>query len=168
MKLFRLLLFIILPLAAAAQDTTVVKRQAALFAHATFQVDVEHIIAGTYPGLIELSGGKEQMAQLITERMDELKKKGITGFEGRVGKPGKIYKAGAELHCLLPEEVIFRTSAGRYLSRSYLLGISNNNGESWTFMDVGNMPADILHRLLPNFNEELKIPPPAKTEFLAD
>jgi hypothetical protein len=168
MKYFRLLFLLIIPFAARAQDTTVVKRQAALFAHATFRGDVKVIIAGTYPKLIELSGGKEQMAQLITERMDELKKQGITGFEGSVGKPGKIYKAGDELLCLLPENIIMTTSVGRYRSRSYLLAVSDNNGESWTFLDVGKMPADILHRLLPNFNNELKIPPPVKAEFLAN
>jgi hypothetical protein len=157
MKYFRLLFLLIIPFAARAQDTTVVKRQAALFAHATFRGDVKVIIAG-----------KEQLAQLITERMDEQKKQGITGFEGSVGKPGKIYKAGDELLCLLPENIIMTTSVGRYRSRSYLLAVSDNNGESWTFLDVGKMPADILHRLLPNFNNELKIPPPVKAEFLAN
>nr|WP_294944732.1 hypothetical protein [uncultured Mucilaginibacter sp.] len=169
MKSARFLFFLLcIPFNLHAQDTVVVKRQAALFAHATFKADVERIIAGTYPKLTELSGGKEQMAQLITGRMEELKKQGIISFEGTVGTPGKFYKAGAELHCLLPEDIIIRTATGRYLSRSYLLGVSSDNGESWTFLDVGNMPADVLHALLPNFNEELKIPAPVKPEFLAN
>ncbi|MBD1367080.1 hypothetical protein IDJ77_24935 [Mucilaginibacter sp. ZT4R22] len=166
--LYRLLFLFFLPLSLHAQDTATVKRQAGLFAHATFKGDVAVIIAGTYPKLIELSGGKEQMQQLITERMEELKKQGITSFEGTVGTPGKIYKSGTQLHCLIPEQIILKTAAGRYLARSYLLGVSDDNGESWTFLDVGNMPADVLRRLLPNFNEELKIPAPVKPEFLAN
>ncbi|OOQ59345.1 hypothetical protein [Mucilaginibacter pedocola] len=167
-KLFPLFILILLPFFLKAQDTTVVKRQAGLFAHATFQGDVEHIIAGTYPALIELSGGKAQLAQLITERMDALKKQGITSFEGTVGKPGKIYKNAGQWYCLLPEEIILRTSIGRYRSKSYLLGVSETKGESWTFLDVGNMPRDVLHRLVPNLNPELVIPPPVRTEFLPD
>jgi hypothetical protein len=168
MKFVRVLFLLVLPFSLHAQDTATVKRQAALFAHATFKGDVAIIIAGTYPKLIELSGGKEQMQQLITERMEELKKQGITSFEGTVGTPGKIYKAGMQLHCLIPEQIILKTAAGRYLARSYLLAVSEDKGESWTFLDVGNMPADILRRLLPNFNEELKIPAPVKPEFLAN
>jgi hypothetical protein len=168
MKFVRVLFLLVLPFSLHAQDTATVKRQAALFAHATFKGDVAVIIAGTYPRLIELSGGKEQMRQLITERMEELKKQGITSFEGAVGTPGKMYKAGTQLHCLIPEQIILKTAAGRYLARSYLLAVSEDKGESWTFLDVGNMPVDILRRLLPNFNDELKIPAPVKPEFLAN
>jgi hypothetical protein len=168
MKLVRVFFLLLLPFGLYAQDTATVKRQAGLFAHATFKGDVAIIIAGTYPKLIELSGGKEQMQQLITERMEELKKQGITSFEGTVGTPGKIYQAGTQLHCLIPEQIILKTAAGRYLARSYLLAVSEDKGESWTFLDVGNMPADVLHRLLLNFNDELKIPAPVKPEFLAN
>lgn len=161
-----LIILLLLPFTLHAQDTIIIKRQANMIAAATFKGDFKTVIDYTYPALIELSGGRDQMQKLITDRIKDLKSQGIISFEGSVGSPGHIYKAGDELHCLLPEEIIFRTNAGRYLARSYMLGISKNNGKSWTFMDVGSMPADVLHRLLPNFNDDLKIPPPLKPEFL--
>jgi hypothetical protein len=57
---------------------------------------------------------------------------------------------------------------GRYVGRSYLLAISDNKGKSWTFLDVGKMPADVLHKLLPNYNNDLIIPPSGKPMFFAD
>jgi hypothetical protein len=169
MKLLRVLVLFLLPsLALHAQDTTVIKRQATLMAQATFKGDHKTIIAYTYPKLVELSGGPEQMQKLITERVDALKKQGILSFEGTIGSPGKFYEAGTETHCLLPEEIIIKTSYGRFLSRSYMLGVSNDKGKNWTFLDVGNMPPDVLHRLLPNLSAEIIIPPPAKPEFLGN
>ncbi|TFF30429.1 hypothetical protein [Mucilaginibacter psychrotolerans] len=167
MKLLRLLLLLLLPFSTLhAQDTAVVKHQANLIAQATFKGDYETVIAYTHFRLVAMSGGKEKLRQLITERMKELKDQGITGFSGTIGTPGKFYLAGNELHCLLPEDIILTTSVGRYLSRSYLLGVSSDKGKNWTFLDVGSMSADILHQLLPNFNDDLKIPPPVKPEFL--
>jgi hypothetical protein len=167
MKLLRLLLFFLLPFGTLhAQDTAIVKHQANLIAEATFKEDYQTVIAYTHSSLIAVSGGKDKLHQLIVERMQELKNQGIIGFSGTIGSPGKFYRAGNELHCLLPEDIILTTSVGRYLSRSYLLGVSSDNGKNWTFLDVGSMPTDILHQLLPNFNDELKIPPPVKPEFL--
>ncbi|AMR33779.1 hypothetical protein A0256_21240 [Mucilaginibacter sp. PAMC 26640] len=153
---------------ANCQDTAIIKRQANLMAQATFKGDYKTTIAFTYPALITLSGGKEQLQRLITDRMAKLKYQGITGFSGGIASPGKFYTAGNEIHCLVPEDIYIRTAAGRYKSRSYLLGISADNGQNWTFIDVGNMPPEVLHRLLPNFNKDLIIPPSAKPEFLAN
>lgn len=167
-RYFYLLILLLFPILLHGQDTAVVKKQADLIAQATFRGEYQTIIAYTYSGLIELSGGADSLHAIIAQRMTALKKQGILGLSGSVGSPGKFYTAGNEIHTLLPEEIIIRTAAGKYRSRSYLLGISNDKGESWTFLDVGNMPTEVLHRLLPNFNDNLVIPPPVKPEFLAN
>jgi hypothetical protein len=161
-----LFLFLLLPFTTHAQDTVTIKRQATIIVHATCKGDYKTVIDYTYPALVQQSGGRAAMQKLITEQIKQLKDQGIISFDGSIGSPGRFYKAGAEIHCLLPENIIIRTSAGRYLARSYLLGISNNNGKSWAFLDVGNMPKEVLYRLLPDFNDDLKIPAAVKPEFL--
>jgi hypothetical protein len=162
------ILVLLIPFATFAQDTAVVKKQAKRFAVATFNGDFRTVIDLTYPKLVELSGGRDTMQKLITERIETLKKQGIMTFDGSVGSPSPFYKAGSQIHCLLPETIILRMFNGRYVGRSYLLAISDNEGKSWTFLDVGKMPADVLHKLLPNYNNELIIPPSGKPMFFAD
>jgi hypothetical protein len=162
------ILVLLIPFATFAQDTAVVKKQAKRFAVATFNGDFRTVIDLTYPKLVELSGGRDTMQKLITERIETLKKQGIMTFDGSVGSPGPFYKAGSQIHCLLPETIILRMFNGRYVGRSYLLAISDNKGKSWTFLDVGKMPADVLHKLLPNYNNDLIIPPSGKPMFFAD
>jgi hypothetical protein len=162
------ILVLLIPFATFAQDTLVVKKQAKRFAVATFNGDFRTVIDLTYPKLVELSGGRDTMQKLITERIETLKKQGIMTFDGSVGSPGPFYKAGSQIHCLLPETIILRMFNGRYVGRSYLLAVSDNNGKSWTFLDVGNMPADVLHKLLPNYNNDLIIPASGKPMFFAD
>jgi hypothetical protein len=169
MKLLRLVFVLsLLPFATFAQDTTFLKKQAKRFAEATFKNDHETIIALTYPALIEMTGGPEMMQKLIGDKIEGLRNRGITKFDGTVGSPGKFYKAGTEIHCLLPESIILKMKKGHYTGSSYLLAITPNKGKSWWFMDVGNMPADVLHKLLPNYNNNLVIPVAGKPVYFVD
>ncbi|MDB5061159.1 MAG: hypothetical protein JWP67_1002, partial [Mucilaginibacter sp.] len=79
MKLyFKLVLLLLLPATIFAQDTTAFKKQAARFAAATFNGDHKTVIDLTYPALIELSGGREMMQKLITDKIESIRKRGIT------------------------------------------------------------------------------------------
>lgn len=168
MRLYCLCAIILFSITACAQDTTVVKRLANRFAKATFSGDTKTVLDFSYPGLIKLSGGREAMEKMITERITELKGRGVMKFDGWVNSPGPFYTAGNQIHILFPETVVMRMINGRYITHSYLLAISEDSGKSWSFMDVGNMPANVLQRLLPNFNPDLHIPSPTQPTFFPD
>ena len=163
-----LLLFTATSFNARAQDTLFLKKQATRFAKATFTSDHKTVIGLTYSGLIAYSGGRDTLKKLITGRIESLHRQGIIGFDGYVGSPGPFYKAGNQLHCLIPETIILKMFNGRYVTRSYLLAVSADAGKNWAFMDVGNMPGSVLHKILPNYNDELIIPTAGKPMFFAD
>jgi hypothetical protein len=164
-KIKYILLFIAIPYTTFAQDTTALKKQASRFANATFNSDHKLVIDLTYPKLVALSGGRDSMQKLIVERIEALKKQGVMRFEGSVGSPGPFITAGKQIHCLLPETIMLYVFNGRFVTRSYLLAISDDKGKSWAFMDVGKMPAEVLHKLLPDYNDELVIPTSGKPMF---
>jgi len=166
-KRYILFLFII-PLTVVAQDTTLVKKQATRFAKASFNGDYKTVIDLTYPKLVEYSGGRDTMQKLISSRIEGLKKQGVIAFDGYVDSPGKIHDAGGQLHCIIPEVITMKVFNGRYVNRTYLLAISDNNGKNWTFMDVGKMPLSLLQRLVPKYNLDLNIPTAGKPMFFAD
>lgn len=166
-KRYIIFLFLI-PVWAFAQDTAAIKRQANRFAKASFNGDYKTVIDLTYPQLIAYSGGRDSLQKLMDERIAALKKQGVMTFSGSVGAPGPIIKAGTQLHCLVPETIVLQLFNGHYLTSTYLLALSDDKGKSWTFMDVGKMPAEVLQRLVPNYNADLRIPPAGKPLFFAD
>ncbi|MBD1394443.1 hypothetical protein [Mucilaginibacter glaciei] len=168
MRINRVLMCLLLPFQLLAQDTTAFKKQAMRYAVATFDGDHKTVIELTYPVLIDLSGGPELMQKLITDKIETLRKRGVTRFDGTVGSPGKFYKAGSQIHCLIPEYIIFKMPKGHYAGQSYLLGVSDDKGKKWKFLDVGSMPPNILHKLLPDFNNELVIPESPKPVYFDD
>lgn len=165
----RFILFLLfIPIFSFAQDSTVVKKQANRFAKASFNGDYKTVLDLTYPKLIAYSGGRDTMQRLIKERIESLKKQGVIAFDGYVDEPGKFHNAGDQILCLIPEIVLMKMFNGRYVNRTSLLAISDDQGKSWTFMDVGKMPTELLQRLVPNYNPDLVIPAPGKPMFFAD
>ncbi|AYL96890.1 hypothetical protein [Mucilaginibacter celer] len=157
-KIFGLLLTALFPLLLHAQNPVVVKQQATIMAQSMTKGDYKTLINYTYPKAVQLVGGKEKMISLITTGMEQMKAAKINFESVTVGDPGKFYKAGKEIHCLLPETLIMSSPKGRIAMHSHLLAVSADGGKNWSFLDLNNSGADKVSQLIPNFNPQLKIP----------
>ncbi|MDB5128029.1 hypothetical protein [Mucilaginibacter sp.] len=167
MRLFlKITLLLLLPVSLFAQDTTVIKRQANTIAKALLNSDFKTVIAHTYPKAVALAGGKEKMLQMMSNGINQMKAQGFAFEKVSIGSPGKFYKAGTEIHCLIPETLIMKTSRGRMSAKSNLLAISNDGGKNWSFLDLNQGTINSVKALFPNFNNNLIIPKPAQPVML--
>src|ERR1700733_13607739 len=97
--LCKVLLALLLPLSLHAQDTTLVKQQAEMLEQAVIDGHYQVVVDHTYPGVVDMVGGKDKMLTATTDAMNSLKTQGISIEKASIGSPGKFYKAGAEIHC---------------------------------------------------------------------
>ncbi|RFZ90596.1 hypothetical protein D0C36_16640 [Mucilaginibacter conchicola] len=163
MKLsLRIFLLLVLPFAASAQNPDVVKKHAQIVANALLTGDYQTVVANTYPKAVELAGGKTKMLQMISTGLSQMKQQGFAFEKVSIGTPGKFYKAGKEIHCLVPETIIMKMKEGRFQGNSNLLAVSSDQGKSWTFLDLNNGSINAVDQLFPNFNHSLVIPKPQK------
>ncbi|MFA6246707.1 MAG: hypothetical protein WC615_07185 [Mucilaginibacter sp.] len=167
MKLtLKIALLLILPATVFAQDPAVVKRQANVVAKALLNSDFKTVIAHTYPKAVNIGGGKEKMLQAMSSGINQMKAQGFAFEKVTIGQPGKFYKAGTEIHCLVPEQVIMKTARGRMAANSNLLAVSNDGGKNWSFLDMNQGTINSVKQLFPNFNSNLIIPKPAPPVML--
>jgi hypothetical protein len=157
-NIIRLFIILLLPLTLHAQDTALVKRQANVLAQAMIAGDYKTIINHTYPKAIQMSGGKENMINVVSKGMDQMKAQGMIFESATVGTPGKFYKAGKEIHCLIPETLVIKLPSARVATHSHILAISADGGKNWSFLDVNSANHDKLKMLLPNLNPAMVIP----------
>ena len=163
------LLFLFIPFLSVAQDKNVIKQQALIVAKATVTQDYATIIKYTHPSLIKMMGGSEAMFKLISSSMNKMSKQGIMIDSVVIGTPEEIFKAGSELHCLVPEGLLMTVPNGKLLSKSHLLAISGDNGLNWTFINVSSQINNkTITQLLPNFNQNLRLPEDTKPVFYKD
>ena len=148
-----------------AQNTQkAIKEKATEVASASVNSEWETVTKYTYPKIIELMGGKEQMISVMVNAMEEQQVKIISA---EIGEPGKIYSSGEDnLFCLVPETIVIEIPNGKIKTDSYLLAVSENSGSRWYFIDTAQLNMDNVQEMLPNYNMELVIPAKKPPVFL--
>jgi hypothetical protein len=122
--------------------------------------------AFTYPAVVEQMGGKQKMVALLEEGLAEMKGQGYRFVSGKVRAPVQMVEAGAQIHALLPLEQILTAPGGELHLTGHLLGISGDGGKRWTFIDTAKLTPQSVREVLPQFNEELRLPRPSEPKFV--
>lgn len=151
-----------LTLSAQAQDIAKMKSTAQLLLDATMKADYQTLLKYTYPKAIALGGGMEKMTETIKTGMKQMAASGVSFHRANLLEPGKIYKAGKELHCVLPHTIIMKIDRGYLTATGSLLCISADGGKNWTYLSAGNIGKDRIKKMLPNIHPDMVIP--AQTE----
>ena len=163
MKLFiKTVIILFIPLASFAQDTVRLKHQAQAVADALLKGDYSTLADHTYPKIVAQMGGKEKMIATIKQGLEQMNAQGFSFADATVGSPGKFYKAGTEIHCLIPQRIALKSSNSRIVNNSYLLAVTKDGGKFWYFLDINRGTYSKIPQLFPNFNKKLVIPEPTQ------
>ena len=151
---------LLLPATLMAQDTTILKQQANIAAQAAVHGDYKTLVDYMYPKMVDVGGGEVRMVNLTDSTMKALKAQGVSFESAAIGSPGKFYKAGAEIHCIIPEFITLKIPDGHLLVQSNLLAITGDGGKTYKFLDMNKDTIALIKTMFPNFNPDLKIPEP--------
>ncbi len=140
--------------ALEAAQATATRMQEAVKKH-----DWETLVGLTHARVVELMGGKKKMLAFLRERGAEMKL-----VAASVGKPTQAIRGPrGGLQVLLPMTVRFAVPDGEAEIDSQLLGVSGDDGRTWTYVDVKE-PAQ-LRQLLPDLAPELRLQERGKPRF---
>jgi len=83
-----------------------------------------------------------------------MKAEGMAFHSVELGEVSKIYKAGTELHCAIPQKVSMIMKKAHFITSSDVLAVSIDNGKTWKFY-TGDLSEKTIKKLFPNFNKQL-------------
>lgn len=149
-------------------DKKRIKEQAEVTAAALMQSDYETLLNHTYPVIIDMIGGREEMISVIENGRAEMEQQGISFESVTIGDPTETVEAGEEIHCLISQTLFLKVPKGRMKSESYLLAISQDNGAHWFFIDTVNLTMENIKDIIPNYNLSLVLPPRKQPLFIPD
>jgi hypothetical protein len=155
----------------AAEETksAVVKQKAQEVGQAVVKEDHAKLVDLTYPKLVELMGGREKMIAILESGSKAMKEKGFALRSVTVAEPGEFLTEGENTFVVVPTTLEIKAPGGKILGKSYLLGISSDQGKTWKFID-GNGLANKEKRakVLPTLPAKLKLPEQQQPEFVKD
>ena len=119
--------------------------------------DFEAFANLTHEKIIEDGGGREQLIAL-TQQAKEILAIQTEGYDSQVHPPQQIIESGQESYAIVPQTVSIELKSKQQLDRrSYLFGISSDNGRSWKFVD-GSAGAQKIRELFPGFPANQRLP----------
>lgn len=147
------------PVSQAVQAQRV-KAQAQELADAMVRDDFEKTVDLTYPRLIGLLGGREAAIAGMQQESSEMLSDNMQLVSNTVGEPRDFVQVGNETYAIVPSTMTIRVPEGTLVGEAFMIGISTDGGQNWTFVDSGggNTNMKLLKDLFPAAAEKLRIP----------
>lgn len=127
--------------------------------------DFGRFIDLTYPKVIEMAGGREQMIAGFTKELKEMEAEGVRLLSSTVGAPTQFVHDTGSIYAVLPIILKVRAQDGIFQSEGNMIGVSTDGGANWTFIDASGKDQKELSAILPNAVGKLTLPrekPPVK------
>lgn len=150
-----------------ATKAALVKKKAAEMGEAFKKEDFATFVDMTYPKVVEVVGrGRKNMIAELEAGMKQFKEKGYTFRSLTVGEPGEMLTEGPNTFVVVPTVTEITTPDGKSTLKSYLLGISPDDGKTWTFVSGDGLgTAEERQRLLPKLPRALALPEPQEPKI---
>lgn len=121
--------------------------------------DYEKAADLTYKKLIELIGGRAKYISALKGGMNETQSDRFRIITTVSDEPTQIIEVGSDVYAVLPTTMRIKVAEGILVGQSTLIGVSNDRGEHWTFIDAGpGSSQEQMKTLFPAVADQLKIP----------
>lgn len=124
---------------------------------ATMNRDYKTVLDFTHPKIIEMMGGKAKALEITTREMDKVNESG--GIEKcDIQSVSEIVKVGNQLQCVISHQMIMRIEGTRYRVKGGTIGVSEDKGKNWIFLNVNSNDPNSIRQFIPKFSKKLKLP----------
>ncbi|MDG2014943.1 MAG: hypothetical protein P8J33_15670 [Pirellulaceae bacterium] len=133
-----------------------VKNQAQMMVDATLKGNYETVVKLTYPPALETIGGIEKAIEVVKAQMAQMKEGGMKIVSFKLGDLKEIARTAEMAFVIIPTNTEMTIPQADVTAVSYLLGISADNGKTWSFVDGAAL--DPQPKWLPKLPENFKLP----------
>ena len=118
----------------------------------------------TYPKLVELLGGRDEMIEMLRRGSEDMKAHGSAILATEVSAPKDIVVAGDKQFAIVPMVVRIHVPEGSLRSNGYLIALSEDRGNTWKFIDGAGLhkaaetERETLAKIVPGFPVQLSLP----------
>ena len=121
--------------------------------------DYERFVDLTYPKIVEMAGGRDQMLKGIPQQLKEMEAEGVVILSSTSGSPTQFVHDSGSIYAVLPATLKAKAKDGIFESEGSMVGISSDGGANWTFIDASGKDHRELKTILGNVVDRLNLPP---------
>jgi hypothetical protein len=152
----------------ARDPSTTLKQEAEKCAKAVLTSDHDGVVAYTHKRVVAAVGGKDAMIATLKRGLAQMRSDGVEFADVTIGLPEKPRKIGVWLVSTLPEHIVMKVPGGKLYQDAFLLGISEDDGRSWAFVDLGPVTNAEFAKVFPELDGKISVPKREKPVFRKD
>ena len=144
-------------------------RDAQLTAKATLTGNVPLFLNHSLPSVVELMGGYDSAKAMLDRTFKAMEAQGTRFERSKIVSVSDIVNEQGQFRCVAENHIQLLTTDQRILSKSYLLGIYNETGGYWWFIEAKQLQTPALaEQILPGFKTQLLLPKDVVTSKFLD
>jgi hypothetical protein len=142
--------------------------QANEYGDALLHGDYDSLALKTSQNVLDLMGGSAAMALAIENDKGQMSAQGVSMSSITIDSVAQSKQSGLNIVAELSEKVAYSTPKGNATRKGYLLGLSDDGGHTWKFIDGQDIDkfGDKIRSTIPAFAKDLKLP--ANAEMTLD
>ena len=135
------------------------KIQANRFAQAFLTVDTLTFVRYSHKVIIDsFFYGEKNVGNSIREGQKDAEAMGFKNLSIAIGETSKIAVAGKEMYAIIQNSSIGLINQDTLKSESFYLGISNDEGLNWHFVEESFISVAGIKKFFPNYDGQIPIP----------
>lgn len=153
------IILMVLPAISFADDVpATIRQEAQKCAKALLNADYDGVVKYTHRRVVKATGGKEAMLVVLKRGLEEMQAKGITIQEVTIGEADKPLDVESWTVAFVPQRLILKTTEGKIEQDSHLLGISEDDGKTWVFVDCSSLTKEKVAQIFPELAGRIELP----------
>ena len=163
--IFHFSFFIFFP-ASAQQFSSKIKTSAIEMSRALIGKKSNVFLQFMHPSMVKLAGGKAQLSVITDSALTVFEQFGGKITKINYGNPSEVVEYKKIMQAVLPQSTFLTSPLGDVELSSSLIAISNDKGESWTFIDTSLFGIEKIKSVMPDISPKLVIPKAVPPKFL--
>ena len=153
-----ILLFLVTSVNIFSQSKEDALKDAKTISKATLAYDFDTVLKYTLPKALEMMGGKEAAKEILTSTFEGMTTQGFKFEKHEVIGVSDVVKEQNQYRCVVESYGQMVMPGQRIKTKSYLVGIYNDEGKHWWFIEAKQLKNEaIADQLLPGFETALEL-----------
>lgn len=112
----------------------------------------------TYPRLVELLGGREKLIEIVRKGVEEMRAESFEPLSSVPSAATQVLRIGKQTYAIVPHKFRMRAPDQILVSDTFMIAISDDGGQNWTFLSGSSIDEAKLKILLPDAAGKLNLP----------
>lgn len=128
--------------------------------------NVDAILETVHPNIMEMGGGEDFLRKDVIADLEAFKNSGVDYTTATANDPSESYQVDRETFYLVPVEWTATLGTNTYKSTQHVLASTEDEGDSWSFINISKFSAKNLAVYIKGFDETIEFPAPGPLESI--